>query len=45
MKNIILKEGKKEKKLRLTTQQLRYMMNNCKKDIIVRQLKKFNLKK
>ena len=34
MKNVIIKEkGKKEKKLKLTTQQLRYMMNNCKKEI------------
>ena len=36
MKNIIVKENGKEKKLRLTLQQLRYMMNNCKKNIIIK---------
>lgn len=41
MKNVIIKEkGKREKKLRLTTQQVRYMMNNCKKDITITVLKK-----
>lgn len=38
MRNITVKEKEngKEKELRLTLQQIRYMMNNCKKNIIIK---------